>query len=250
MSPPKRPIVLVHGLIGGFRNSGILSAFGDADIHAPDLIGYGEWRDADVSHLRLDEQAEHVATYIRSISDIGVHLVGHSVGGAVSALVCRAYPGLIASFISVEGNFSLDDAFWSGQIAAKRDEEVAEIIEGYKADPDAWISAAGVPITPWTSALAREWLENQPAATIKAQANAVVMATGRDDYLTGLRDTMASDKPVHLIAGVRSASDWHVPEWANQACTSRVNIRGTGHLMMAENPELFAKTVLACISCP
>ncbi|WP_428942794.1 alpha/beta fold hydrolase [Xanthomonas oryzae] len=42
-----------------------------------------------------------------------VHLVGHSVGGAVSALVCSLYPELVASFTSVEGNFTLKDAFWS-----------------------------------------------------------------------------------------------------------------------------------------
>ncbi|MDL2406363.1 hypothetical protein PY650_11980 [Rhizobium calliandrae] len=99
--------------------------------------------------------------------------------------------------------------FWSGQIAVKSDEEVAEIISGYEADPDAWIAGAGVRLDDWTSMLARQWLANQPASTIKAQAKAVVAATGRVDYLEGIRGLMASDMPVYLIAGAFGAGMGH-----------------------------------------
>lgn len=242
------PIVLVHGLIGSLADTKILAAFGDAEVHAPDLIGYGQYRDSNVENLTLNDQANHVAAYVRRLGEKKVHLVGHSVGGAVSALVCALYPELVASFTSVEGNFTLNDAFWSGQIARKPEPEVASIINGYKADPDAWIGAAGVPITSWTSVLARHWLSNQPASTIRAQAKAVVAATGRDEYLAGIRSLVASPMPVYLMAGARSAEGWDVPDWANTACTMRINIPNTGHLMMAEDPALFARSVLACLS--
>jgi pimeloyl-ACP methyl ester carboxylesterase len=162
--------------------------------------------------------------------------------------VCHFYPELVASFTSVEGNFTLKDAFWSRQIAIKPEREVTEIIEGYQADSDSWIAAADVPITAWTSALARNWLRNQPASTIKAQAKAVVAATGNDEYLVGIRDLMASETPVYLLAGARSASGWDVPSWANDECTIRINIPNTGHLMMAEDPAVFAKAILTCLS--
>lgn len=242
-----KPIVLVHGLIGSLNAPKILDAFGDIDVHAPDLIGYGKNRNADVGALTLLDQAQHIANFISGLDSGKVHLVGHSVGGAVSALVARHHPGIVESFTSVEGNFTLKDAFWSGQIAVKSDEEVADIFAGYEADPDAWIAGAGVPIDDWTSALARSWLANQPASTVKAQAKAVVAATGHDEYLEGFRHLMASDLPVHLIAGTRSAQNWDVPDWANRTCTMRINIPNTGHLMMAENPGGFAKAiVLAC----
>lgn len=241
-------IVLVHGLFGNLADAKILSAFGNREVHAPDLIGYGQYQNSSVENLTLDDQADHVAAYIRRLGGKKVHLVGHSVGGAVSALVCARYPELVASFTSVEGNFTLKDAFWSGQIAKKQDAEVASIIEGYKADPDAWIAAAGVPISQWTSALAKQWLSNQPASTIKAQAKAVVLATGRDEYLASIRSLMASSMPVYLIAGARSAAGWDVPDWANTACTARINIPNSGHLMMAENPAMFAKSVLTCLA--
>ncbi|MCM2291732.1 alpha/beta hydrolase [Allorhizobium sp. BGMRC 0089] len=242
------PIVLVHGLFGSLDDSKIISAFGDREIHVPDLIGYGQYQDSNVENLTLNDQANHVAAYIRRLGGTKVHLCGHSVGGAVSALVCALYPELVASFTSIEGNFTLKDAFWSRQIAEKPASEVVSIIKSYKDDPDAWIAAAGVPISPWTSALAKHWLSNQPASTIKAQAKAVVTATGRDDYLSGIRSLMSSSTPVYLIAGARSAGGWNVPDWANSACSMRVNIPNVGHLMMAEDPMLFAKSVLTCLA--
>jgi len=248
MTLSNTPIVLVHGLFGNLADTKIISAFGDADVHAPDLIGYGQYQDRDIEHLTLNDQAGHVAAYIRRLGEKKVHLVGHSVGGAVSALVCVLYPELVASFTSGEGNFTLTDAFWCRQIAGKKVPEVASIIDGYKADPDAWIAAAGVPINPWTSALASHWLCNQPASTIKAQAKAVVAATGRDEYLAGIRSLVASPMPVYLIAGARSTGAWDVPDWANTGCTMRINIPNTGHLMMAEDPALFAKSVLTCLA--
>lgn len=241
------PIVLVHGLFGNLADAKILSAFSDTEVHAPDLIGYGQYQDSNVENLTLSDQANHIAAYIRRLGDKKVHLAGHSVGGAVSALVCVLHPELVASFTSIEGNFTLNDAFWSGQIAEKPASEVASIIDGYKAHPDAWIAAAGVPITSWTSTLARLWLSNQPASTIKAQAKAVVTATSRAEYLAGIRSVMASPTPTYLIAGARSAEGWDVPDWANASCTMRINIPNTGHLMMADDPDLFAKSMLSCL---
>lgn len=117
-------------------------------------------------------------------------------------------------------------------------------MDGYNADPDAWIAAAGVPITAWTSTLARSWLANQSASTIRAQAQAVVAATGADQYLTDIRHLLTSPTPMYLIAGERSSAGWDVPDWANAGCAMLINIPNAGHLMMAEDPARFAKAVL------
>ncbi|WP_196381748.1 alpha/beta fold hydrolase [Xanthomonas oryzae] len=197
--------------------------------------------------MTLKDQAQHVAADIRRLTGKKVHLVGLSVGGAISALVCSLYPELVASFTSVEGNFTLKDAFWSGQIAKKPLTVVTASMDGYNADPDAWIAAAGVPITAWTSTLARRWLANQSASTIRAQAQAVVAATGADQYLTHMRHLLTSPTPMYLIAGERSSAGWDVPDWANAGCAMLINIPNAGHLMMAEDPARFAKAVLTCL---
>jgi pimeloyl-ACP methyl ester carboxylesterase len=239
--------VLVHGLFGSLGDERILSAFRQAEVHAPDLIGYGEHRSACVEHLSLRDQAALVVDYVKGLGG-KVHLVGHSVGGAVAALVCELAPELVASYTSVEGNFTLEDAFWSREIASKSEAEVEEVIERYRADPDRWFANAGVVATEWTSNLARSWLGNQPSTTIRAQARAVVQATGNDEYLSSIRDLLASSMPVYLVAGARSASAWHVPDWANQGCTLRINVPNCGHLLMVEDPTRFAESVITCLN--
>lgn len=73
-----------------------------------------------------------------------MHLVGHSVGGAVSVVFAALYPERVASITSFEGNFTLKDAFWSAQIAKKDVVEVQSIVDSYKKDIGAWISGADV----------------------------------------------------------------------------------------------------------
>jgi pimeloyl-ACP methyl ester carboxylesterase len=238
------PLVLVHGLFGHLNIPELHDAFAQIKVTAPDLIGYGDYYSANTSNLSLVDQANHVIAHIEREHDTPVHLLGHSVGGAVSALVVMARPDIVASYISVEGNFTIKDAFWSGQIAGKTEAEVAEIIEGYRADPNAWMGGAVVKQTDLTSRVAKEWLINQPASTIKAQARAVVAETGKESYLHNLRQIMESDVSVHLIAGSRSAAGWDTPDWANQMCNTRTNIPHTGHLMMIEAPKKFASAVL------
>lgn len=241
-------LVMVHGLFGHLDVPEVRSALAPAQVFVPDLIGYGRYRDLDTSDLSLEDQANHVIDYIERHHDVGVNLLGHSVGGAVCALVAIARPDMVDSYISVEGNFTLNDAFWSSQIAKKTDEEVAEIVEGYRADPDAWMAGAIEKQTELTSRVAIEWLDHQPASTIKAQARAVVVATSQESYLLKLRQLLASDMPTHLIAGDRSAGGWDTPDWADQLCNTRTNISKAGHLMMIEAPEKFADAVLRSIN--
>ncbi len=241
------PVVLVHGLFGNLSAPEILHAFGETDAYAPDLIGYGERSEEDTKNITLHDQSKLIAEFIAGLGS-KVNLVGHSVGGAISALVAHDHKELVASYTSVEGNFTLNDAFWSAQIADKSDEEVADIVQGYCNDPDAWMEGAGVTLNPYTRRLAREWLANQPPTTIKAQARAVVEETQKPEYLGNIHKLMKSEMPVNLIAGARSSDGWDTPEWANQLCTTRVNIPSVGHLMMAECASTFAATVLMCAS--
>ena len=74
------PIVLIHGLIGHLSDPVIHSHFVEKDVHAPHLIGYGDFSDRPTGSLSLEDQATHIANYI-SANGLGrAHLVGHSVG--------------------------------------------------------------------------------------------------------------------------------------------------------------------------
>ena len=245
MTPAKETprIVMVHGLFGHLRFEALKTAFDDYEINSPDLIGYGVHKKEDTSNLTLQDQADHVIQTIEQLSNEPVHIVGHSVGGAVAVLVAFKRPELLVSLTSVEGNFTIADAFWSQEISKKSDDEVEETINDYRRDPFSWIAGAIAKPSPLAERLAVDWLYNQPASTIKAQARAVVAATNDKFYLESVRSIIEIGLPVHLVAGQRSSSDWAVPEWINSRCTTRLNLPDTGHLMMVEKPKMFANAL-------
>ncbi len=241
----KHPVLLIHGLFGHLNDPVITRTIAPHHVVAPDLLGYGRWRYVNTDGLTLEAQADHLARLIDGNASGQVNVVGHSVGGAVAVLLAHRHPELAASLILVEGNFTLRDAFWSSKIADTPLSEVEDIIAGYRADPGAWIADADVTVTEWSRALAQEWLDNQPASTIRAQARAVVEATGAESYLSIVRSQLDRDLPVHLVSGEWSRANWDVPSWVAAGVRSETVIPGTGHLMMVQEPEAFGAAIRA-----
>lgn len=238
------PVLLIHGLFGSLSAPAIVAAFGDVRVLAPDLIGYGAYREGAPEAWTLQDQADHVAAWLRGRVNEPVNVVGHSVGGAVGVLFACRHPELTLSLTSVEGNLTLNDAFWSRKIADWSLAEIEAEVSGFRADIAEWLARSGVPPTPANLATAADWLANQPASTLRAQARAVVAATGEAAYLDGLRLVAASGLPIHLLSGARSRDGWSVPGWLSDKAASDKVIPGTGHLMMLEQTELFAAAVL------
>ena len=237
-------IQLIHGLFGSLSDPRIVDAFRSVDVLAPDLLGYGEYASFPTHDLTLQDQADHLANWLQDSVHDPVPVVGHSVGGAVGLLLAHAYPSLVASYVSVEGNMTLKDAFWSAELSRKPDDEVASIVDSYRHNLRGWISDAGVEPTERSLDIARSWIDHQPPSTIKAQAKAVVEATNTPTYLNKLRELLQRGHAVHLVAEERSRPDWDVPAWVEQQASSMTTIKGRGHLMMLESPEEFADTIL------
>ena len=209
---------------------------------APDLLGYGRHAGVAPEAIDLEAQVAHLKRVIDSAGMERVHLVGHSVGGAVAALFADRHPQQAASLVSVEGNFSLADAFWSAKVAGMTADEVELLLARHRDDPANWLRRAGLTPDERLLGLARHWLAHQPASTVHAMARSVVDTTGQRAYEETLRGVFART-PVQLVAGERSRDGWDVPEWALSAASSLTIIPGAGHLMMAEQPEVFARTI-------
>jgi lipase len=239
----RAPVVFVHGLVGTLQVPDLAGYFEQGAL-APELLGYATNAAAAPAELTLARQAEHLDVQIAAAFGArAVHVVGHSVGGAIAMLYAERQPARIASLVSVEGNFSLKDAFWSARIARMSAAEAEAMLASWRADPAAWLASSGIAQASAPQLeIADYWLQQQPASTLRAMARAVIATTGAADYADRLRALFARH-PVHLVAGERSRVGWDVPPWAEHAAASLTQLAGCGHLMMIEDTTRFAETL-------
>lgn len=233
------PTVLIHGLIGDLRIVADSGAFADAPVLAPNLLGYGGNRAVPATAITLPAQVEWLEAGIAArFGERPVHLVGHSVGGAIAMLFAHRYPWRVVDLVSIEGNFTLADAFWSASLAAMPPSEAEHMLAAMRADPAGWLARSVQDPPAWATALAADWLALQPASTLQAMARSVVEETGAPSYLDRVREVFARH-PVHLVAGERSRGGWDVPEWAWRQAASTTVIAQAGHLPMVDDRQGF-----------
>ena len=242
LSEDDAPILLVHGLIGTLED--LVAEFERAGVraYAPDLLGYGAYAQVAADGIQLHGQVAHLKRWLDERGISRVRLVGHSVGGAIAMLFARAHPERVVSIVNVEGNFSLADAFWSGQVARMSAQEAEVMLHGFRADPAGWLARSGVAPDTGRLEAASRLLGAPRAATLQATARSVLEVTGSSSYEADLRAVFAAGAPVLLVAGERSRGGWSVPEWATAAAAGERVLAG-GHLLMLEDPAGFVRSV-------
>lgn len=233
-------LVLVHGLLGSLTFYGPEKYLEGFDILAPRLHGYGGA--PLLPNLSLQDQVDYVHKEIMLSGNGSCWLLGHSVGGAIVNLFAAKYPDLVAGIINVEGNFTLNDAFWCRKIAALTVDEWAGQYRDIAGSPDKWLIDAGIQVTPERQAWAREILAFQAVETIHAMASAVVKGTGSTQYEQIVSGIVDSDIKYRLLSGEHSRSGWDIPE-AYVKRFKEVRMTGVGHMMMLESPAQFCKVV-------
>ncbi|WP_321821075.1 MULTISPECIES: alpha/beta hydrolase [unclassified Burkholderia] len=242
MSLPTPPVVFVHGFIGTFD----VPAWPGPHL-APDLLGYGVHRDTPVDAITLAAQVEHLRQAVDThYGAQPVDLVGHSVGGAIAMLFAHAHPARVRRIVNVEGNFTLDDAFWSASVGRMSPAQADAMLDGLRSDPSGWLRGAIDEPSPRQLDDARRWLAHQPASTLRAMGRSVVATTGEPGYLQLLSEVFERH-PVWLVAGDRSRAGWHVPDWALARCAGFETIAGCGHLIPAERPAAFREALARCL---
>jgi pimeloyl-ACP methyl ester carboxylesterase len=165
------------------------------------------------------------------------------MGGAIAVLLADRRPDLVRGLISVEGNFTGKDTFWSAKIVRKSLQDWTNEYQKMRRDVRAWTERVGVEPTERAVAWMTTILDHQPASTVYAMSHAILDETLSADYLASVQRVIDRDVPIHLIAGERSAGSWGVPEFARAAARTDTVIPHTGHLMMLEDPDAFCRTV-------
>jgi len=240
------PLVMIHGLLGSSSYFVPQQYLPELDVHTPDLLGYGSKRTVEQG-VGLDGQADEIVRVLREEVGRPAWLLGHSVGGAVMMLAAERAPDRVLGLISVEGNFTLKDAFWCSRIAAMPEADWAAEYGAMEDDPAAWLERSGIEASDQRIAWARDILSNQPLETMQAMARSVVSVTGAPAYLEGVRRVLGSGLPLYLLGGELSASGWDVPGWVPAlACRSQVQPKA-GHMMMLEDPAAFCGIVGAIV---
>lgn len=233
------PYVFVHGLFGSFREQQTFEQLAPSACSAPDLLGYGA--DAGFRGITTAAQVQALADHIEAQhGKVPVRLVAHSIGAVYAFEYAAAFPERVHSVVSVEGNFTLEDAFWSRSIAVMSAVEAKETITARLRDPIGLLRSDGIEPTPDYVDRARKALAYQPWATVWESATAIVAITGGASYLETVRQVLTRT-PVDLVAGERSFPGWHVPDWATASARSTVILEGTGHMMMLEQPVAFGQ---------
>jgi len=218
----------------------MFAALAPAECSAPHLVGYGAHAGGEVT---LGRQVAALRAHVEDRHrGEPVVLVGHSIGAVYTFALADEAPELISSVVSVEGNFSLADAFWSASIAAMSADAARSSINERLSDPEGFLDADGISAQqPWLDR-AVEALAYQPWQTVRASAVAIVKATSRPEYESLLRRVFARH-PVHLVAGERSRAGWDVPAWAAAAAVSDTVMAGVGHMMALQDPAGFGALI-------
>ncbi|QJE01688.1 alpha/beta hydrolase [Massilia forsythiae] len=246
-APARRtPLLMIHGLLGPIDYFDPARGLPQLDIHTPDMAGYS-CRRVDTEGIDLPGQAAALARYLRERIGRPSWLLGHSVGGAVAMMVADLEPDLVRGLVSVEGNFTLRDAFWCARIARLDEAEWALEYGAMEDAPAAWLEKNGIEAGDERLRWAREILANQPYTTVQSMARSVVSATGAPDWLDLVRRVLVRGTPLVLFAGELSAAGWDVPEWVLAAARRVVAQPKTGHMMMLEDPANFCRMLGAIV---
>lgn len=232
------PVVFIHGFIGTLDVASYESPHA-----APDLLGYGEHQSASLDAISLPGQVEHLRAFVDTrFGSKPVDVVGHSVGGAIAMLFAHTYPEYVRRIVNVEGNFTLDDAFWSASVGRMSSNEADAMMNEFRSDPLAWISRSVTAPAPHLSELALRWLAHQPASTLRAMGQSVITTTGDDNYLAVLEQVFDRHQ-VYLLSGEHSRKGWNVPDWALEKCAGDHTLANSGHLMMLDNGVAFSAAI-------
>lgn len=201
----------------------------------PDLPGFGEATPV-AGELSLEVCAELIDQVIRQ--DEARIVIGHSLGSIVASLAASQPASPIETIISIEGNLTPEDAYFSGS-AAKYD------------DPESFRSA-------FLARLADMAVDNRTMARYRSE---VAKADPKSLWELGCASHRFSTSRVPgevLALSARQVHYMYNPdntpkvtlEWLRKNPIPRTLLPGASHWKMVDQPDLLADKILAVLAEP
>ena len=222
------PVVLVHGF-GGEMNAWMFNQealAADRAVYTLELPGHGG-SSKNVGDGGLWVLADAVSAVIEATNADRVHLVGHSLGGAVAIAVALDHPDRVATLtlIAPAGlGVEIDGAYITGFVAAQRRKQMKPLAERLFADPSIV-----------SRKLVEDLLRSKRIDGVDAALGAIAAAQFEGDRQKLDLASQASDLdvPIQLIWG---REDQIIPCAHSEALPGgEVHVLdGTGHMPMME----------------
>jgi pimeloyl-ACP methyl ester carboxylesterase len=234
-------VLFLHGLGCVKENFTALwdpSELAGASLLAPDLPGHGASQGLAPETWTMEGMAAAVRDLLheRQATATRLHLVAHSMGGAVGLLVVERTPIPLASFVNVEGNLVASDCGLLSRRAAEME------LEAFREQSYARMKArARTAEDPGLRAWAG-WTDACPAEAFHATAKSLVAWSDGGRLLKIFRGLEAEKA---YVCGARSANPVVL---ADLEGIPIYRIADCGHFVMIERPGEFAAVLGEALS--
>lgn len=215
------PLVLLHGFAGDLNNWLFNQAelAGSRPVHALDLPAHGNSSLTEGSGS-VPDLAKAVLATMDSLGIVRAHVLGHSLGGAVTLFIAAHHPERVASATLVASGglgSDIDMDFISGVLSADRRKPMQEALSRLFADPSAATRQMadtllqqrrrdGVPEA-WTRIAAANFRDGRQRGSLRQElaslSGPVLVIWGRNDHIipASHADGLPAGVKVELLEG-------------------------------------------------
>ena len=229
------PLVWIHGLGESSRCFDAIVAhpvLAARDHTLLDLPGYG--RSPWSAPASIDATVDALIAYL----GVPPILIGHSLGGVVATLVAERAPAAVRAVIDVEGNSSLGDCTFSGQVAAYSEDDFVD--HGHDA---LWAALARDHADPALRGYAASIAFCDPRQMWRHAVDLVALS--RAETLAARRAALAV--PFTFLAGFPRGICPHSRALLTAAAIPIVDVAPAAHWPFLDQPDAFAAAVARAV---